>query len=279
MKKYLAILNILLITVAVYAGVSVFYKITTAQLDRSDFSAASNSLAPVPQNKPIRPLSDYQSIIERNIFDTEKGGGRPAEMVDIENLKPTDLKLTLLGTVAGDNNQAYAVIKDAAENLENLYRVGDTIQNATLTLILREKVVLRVDGKDEILKIEETTGHPQKSRSASRPFVDSSQNITLDRFRIETAGQNINTLMQQARIRPHFTNGAQDGLLLTGIRPNSLFRDMGLLSGDVITSVDGTNIKSVDDALKFYQSLKSSSNVKLQLKRRGRMKTIDYYIR
>jgi general secretion pathway protein C len=53
---------------------------------------------------------------------------------------------------------------------------------------------------------------------------------------------------------------------------------MGLKSGDVITGVDGNDIVSVDDALKLYQSLQSSENVKLQLKRMGRSKTLEYHI-
>jgi general secretion pathway protein C len=53
---------------------------------------------------------------------------------------------------------------------------------------------------------------------------------------------------------------------------------MGLKSGDVITGVDGENIVSVDDALKLYQSLQSSTNVKLELKRMGRSKTLKYNI-
>jgi len=42
--------------------------------------------------------------------------------------------------------------------------------------------------------------------------------------------------------------------------------------------VDGKDIESVDDALKFYQNLQLSSKVQLQIKRRGRLKTIDYHI-
>jgi general secretion pathway protein C len=65
---------------------------------------------------------------------------------------------------------------------------------------------------------------------------------------------------------------------LTGVRPSSIFYKMGLKSGDIIIGVDGKNIESVDDALKFYQSLQSASKVQLELKRRGRPKTIEYNI-
>ena len=53
---------------------------------------------------------------------------------------------------------------------------------------------------------------------------------------------------------------------------------MGLRNGDVIIGVDGTTIESVDDALKLYENLQSSTAVQVQLRRRGQLKTIDYKI-
>ena len=85
-------------------------------------------------------------------------------------------------------------------------------------------------------------------------------------------------MMKQARFRPHFKDGKSDGLLLTGIKPNSIFRKMGLRNGDVIMGVDENDVKSVDDAMKLYENIKSSSSAKLQIRRRGRTITMEYAI-
>lgn len=279
MKRHLTIINLLLITVAVYLGVKMLYKISAAQSDNAQLSNAALKAESDLQSGPLRPLSDYNPIIERNLFKTKKETGHQPKLVDIESLKPTSLKLNLLGTVTGSSDKAYAVIQDASKNLQELYKIGDTIQNATLKMILREKVVLRVNGKDEILEVEaEAPSRSKTTRRPRRPARATSRNITLERSQIKTAVQNINDLMQQARVRPHFANGMPDGLILTQIKPNSIFHNMGLRNGDIITNVDGNNIESVDDALMLYQGLQSSPNVQLQLKRRGRMKTIDYNI-
>lgn len=278
MKRYYTPLNILLITVAVYFGVKAFYKFATADLDYAHPSKTTTRKVVLPEDTTYHPLSYYRAIIERNLFNTKTGTGRQPKKLDIENLKPTDLKLKLLGTVAGDKKEAYAVIEEAAGKRQNLYRIGDTIQKATLKMIFREKVVLRVNGKDEILGIEEIRDSQKTGGFSKRSIPESSQNITLKRSLIETAVKDVNKLMKQIRIRPHFTNGEPDGFRLTGIRPNSIFYKMGLKSGDIISGVDGKTIESVDDALKFYQNLQSSPNMQLQIKRRGRMKTIDYNI-
>ena len=98
-----------------------------------------------------RPLSYYSIINKRNLFNTGKKVNIHVDKVNINDLKQTKLKLKLLGTVTGNKNKAYAVINDLKEHKQNLYRVGDSLQNATVKLILREKVVLNFNGKDEIL--------------------------------------------------------------------------------------------------------------------------------
>jgi len=278
MKRYFIILNVLLITAAVFFMVKVFYKVAGAKIDPAP-PPKDAARHVIPNETSTRhPLSDYRAVMDRNLFKTKTGtGGRPQKL-DIESLTPTELKLKLLGTVTGNEKEAYAVIEDTDVRRQNLYKVGDTIQNATLKIILREKVVLNVNGKDEILGIEKVREEGKTGRSPERKIASTSRNITIKRSQIDTALQDVNTLMKQVRIQPHFQNGKPDGLRLTGVRPNSIFYKMGLKSGDIIMGVDGKNIESVDDALKFYQSLQSASRVQLQLKRRGRPKTIEYNI-
>ena len=278
MKRYLAILNVLLITAAVFFVVKVFYKVAGAKIDHAPPSRDAARHVIPSETSTRRPLSDYRAVMDRNLFKTKTGtGGRPQKL-DIESLTPTDLKLKLHGTVTGDEKEAYAVIEDTAARRQNLYKIGDAIQNATLKMILREKVVLHVNGKDEVLGIEKVREERKTGRSPERARASTSRNITIKRSQIDTALQDVNTLMKQVRIQPHFKDGKPDGLRLTGVRPNSIFYKMGLKSGDIIMGVDGRNIESVDDALKFYQSLQSASRVQLQLKRRGRPKTIEYNI-
>jgi general secretion pathway protein C len=284
-KRYDIPINLLLIACVVFFGVKGFYKVSTSYLDPVYPSRTDIQTVVTPDNTIHRPLSYYRTIVERNLFNTKTGVEQAPEKLDLEALKPTELKLKLLGTVSGDKKDAYAVIEEAGGKQQNLYRVGDSIQNATVKTILREKVVLHVNGEDEILAIEKKSDQSRSSTYKDKSFSSTLnqkdatvEKISVQRDQINAAVQDINTLMKQVRIRPHFTNGEPDGLRLTGIRPNSIFYRMGLKSGDVITGVDGKNIVSVDDALKFYQNLQSSSDVKVDIKRMGRSKTLDYHI-
>ena len=279
MKRYFNLLNLLLLTGVIFLSVKAFYTLVTANIDSGRrLKATTRQLVP-HENETRHPLSYYSAVTERNLFQTNTDVGSRPEKLDIEALEPTDLKLDLLGTITGDKKEAYAVIEDTTTKQQSLFRIGDTIQNATVKMILREKVVLNVNGKDEILKIE-------KNREGSKTFnskaaglaTERSQNIAVKRSQMISAVKDVNNLMKQIRIRPNFRNGKPDGLRLTGIRPNSIFYNMGLKSGDVLTGVNGKDIESVDDVFKLYQDLQSSSRIQLQIKRRGQLKTIDYHI-
>ncbi len=287
MKPYFAVLNILLITATVYFSVRAFYQTVSAQLDHSPLVRTVSKGEASSENETLHPLSYYKPISERNLFNTKEKEEKPKEEVQEvqEELKETKLNLKLWGTVSGGSDKTYAVIEDTKKRKQNLYREGDMIQNAIVKKILREQIILSVNDKDEILKMEEKkvskSSAREKARSRDKPAVKkraSSKNIKIERSEIEEAISDVNNLMKQARIRPHFKNGKPDGLTLTRIKRKSVFTKLGLKSGDIIMGVDGKLIESVDDGLKFYDSLKTSSNVELQIKRRGRTQTINYEI-
>jgi general secretion pathway protein C len=284
MKRTLFIVNLTLVTAAIYMGVHIFYKLMEAKLDGVPIVDTYQAPSATAESSPVPPLSSYKVIAQRNLFKIQNQALKtPAKSVAIDKLKQTELKLKLWGTVIDDNGRAYAVIEDSAKREQNLYHTGDAIQNASVKMILREKVILYVDGKDEILGMEKMAssasgkrGRPPASRSGARRIR--SQKIVINKDQLAGALENVNELMKQARIRPHFRDGKPDGLLLTGIKPKSIFRKMGLRNGDILMGVNEDDIRSVDDALKFYQGLGSTDSAKVLIKRRGRLRTMEYTV-
>jgi general secretion pathway protein C len=277
MKRYLTIINLILIAIVIYYGVNSLYKIAVLKLEVADVAAATGEKTSPVESETNQPMAYYQPIFERHLFGKEPQTDLKQEQIQIDSLKQTELKLKLWGTVISGDNRTYAVIESDRAG-QNLYRTGDTIQNATIKMILREKVVLNVNGQDEILEMEKLLAATGARPSPIRTAVSAPQNIPIKRSQIEGAVQNPNQLLQEIRIRPHFEKGKLDGLTITAIKPDSIFRKMGLVSGDILTRVDGEKIESMNDALKFYETIKSASTVKLDIKRRGRMQTIEYNI-
>jgi general secretion pathway protein C len=157
-------------------------------------------------------------------------------------------------------------------------------------MILRQKVVLNVDGRDEILGMEEIgSGSGRRGVSprvaAQRdtapprlPVSSYPRQLTLKSDQIQGALENLDQLMEQARIRPHIEEGQPAGISITGIKPNTIFRRMRLRNGDIITGVNGAPVESVEDAMRIFGDLSSASEVQLEIKRRGRERTLNYKI-
>ncbi len=283
-KRFFILTNIILLTIAAYTMADLIY-------DRLISTIRPIKVAMVKKQGPSsrhqaanHPFQHYDAILKRNLFKTKKVEKQKSDKINLDQLKKTELNLKLWGTVSGSGERAYAVIEDLKKRKQNLYRKGDTIQEATVSAILREKVILNVNGKDEVLQMEDIKSGSGKHISASRTRATSSrstraQRISLRRSLIERSMQDMGNLMGQINIQPYLENGVPSGMALSRIKPNSIFRRMGLRNGDVIKGVDGEEIRSVDDALKLYENLKTSSKVSLQLKRRGKDKTIEYIIR
>ena len=292
-NRYFSIANILLLTAGVILCVKTFYALVTPRPDFAappTFAARPVSASDTSYSQPAP--GDYKAITNRNIFNSGTEGIAPqAQKLDIEKLQQTDLKLKLWGTVTGQNGRDYAVIEDTKTRQQDLYHAGDTIQNAVVKLILREKVVLNVDDRDEILAMEEISGRRASAGSSQNKLRASSaagakklpvsrypRKIKLRSDQIQSAMENLGQLMQQATLRPHIENGQPAGISITGIKPNAIFRRMRLRNGDVITGVNGNSIGSVEDATRVFEELSSGSNIQLQIKRRGREQTLDYSI-
>jgi len=286
------LINLVLLTLGAYLAVSLFYKVAILQVQPPlPAVSASVDASGRPSAISIHPLGYYNPISERDLFKTIKAvqAEAPPSTVDLEALEETKLQLKLWGTVSGDSESTYAVIEDTQKREQNLYRVGDSIQNATIKMILREKIVLAVDGTDEVLAMEEvgTSGGPAMMAARGRPMPievataapSMDQRISLQRSMIEDAFQDVNKLMTEVAITPHMQDGRPEGLAFNNIRPNSIFRRMGLRNGDILVGVNGAEIQSVEDAMQLYTNLRSSSEVQLQIRRRGQDRNIVYNLR
>ena len=291
MQRLCAVINLVLITLGAYFAVSMFYQIIGMQFQPSYAASTSVHNSPTVDTMFVQPTSYYRPILERDLFHIRKAAkaASASPAVVLDELERTQLSLKLWGTVSGDPQQAYAVIEDQQRREQNLYRVGDTIQNATVKMILREKVILTFEGKDEVLDmadVQQAGASPGMIASRGRPPIappdmpsEGEQRITLQRNMLDESFSDLNRLMTEIAIAPNMEDGQPSGLSLSRIAPNSIFRRMGLRNGDVLLGVNGQQIQSPEDAMRMYEGLRSSDEIQLQLKRRGQERTIQYSIR
>ena len=275
--KYRTIFILAAITALSYLSVDIFYKTLEAKLSgfRMEETFTPKTVSRKAAGKPS--LNAYRVISDRNLFGSIDKAGEKIQ-INVDELKPTKLGLTLLGTVSDTGGFDFAVIEEKNKKKHGLFREGDAIAAAIIIRIMRGMVVLRVDGRDEILKMEE--GDPGKT--GDKKHVSGFRGrgvknvIKVKKTDIDNAFKNMGKMLAQVRIRPYFSSGKPDGFMVSRIKPGSIFQKMGMQNGDIIQGVDKQPIKSPDEMLKLYNRLKSGSAISLNIKRKGRQEELKY---
>jgi general secretion pathway protein C len=274
--------NLILLTAILFVGVDLFYGVLVSRIN--DVQPKHELVYSKSRTSDFEKSSEefYRIITKRNLFGSvDQAGpvdkGKEEEFKDVE---PTSLKISLLGTVSGDRNTGYAVIEESAGKKQGLFKVGDSIQDAVVERIRRGEVILKIGGKYEKLTMDEAA----QTRAAglkddAGPATETASTIPVSRDMVEGSLSNINQLLTQVRVRPHFSDGLPDGLAVSHIRPDSIFAQLGLKNGDVVKGVDGKEIKSPNDIFRFYNSLKSGSAISVDVLRRGQLQTLRYSFR
>ncbi len=236
----------------------------------------------------------FMEICERNIFDSEK---RTACTDDITinnepqfnpNAAPvkSDINAQLLGTMVLSQSSSYASITVNGSSASKTYKVGETFAGeATIYEIQRNKVFFNRKGKREYIEVAKL---PQFSRSPSKPTSPASpasegiqidgDKITLSRAKVESTLNDLNKILQDARMVPSYNNGKVTGFKIFAIRRGSIFDQLGLKNGDEIQRINGTQVDSLEKALPMLQMVKTESNVNIDMVRRGSKKTLDITI-
>ena len=278
-KLFYTILNIVAVSLVVYIGVDTFYRVVSSELKEVNTKEIVMEQLPNAEESKRSPLSSFQVITGRNLFGSLDKASEDVNEEELEELELTSLKIALLGTVTGSEQNAFAVIEETDKRKQGLYKIGDSVQNATVKKILREKVVLRVGTKDEILTMEESAASRRDKRRRPSKSTERGTTITVSRKDIQNSLKDINNLMSQVRIRPHFKDGKSDGLSVSRIKGGSIFSKLGLRNGDIVQKINGEPINSPDEVLVLYEKLKSGSRVSLEVTRKGKPKTMNYRFR
>jgi general secretion pathway protein C len=234
---------------------------------------------------------DGTPILERNIFDSLVGPVIPG-MDDASGasvagggempLVPCPAgQLKLLSTVAASNDPAWSFATVANGGAPALYRVGDQLDSRTVTAISWRYVLLRGTADECYLDLfgEEgalvrqpraTPGNADDQAIASGIEVNGENERTVTRSIVDEALANPTKFARSVRVRPYMKDGETKGFRLRRIEKGSPLEMLGAQRGDIIHSVNGVELNSVDKALAAYQSLRSENRLVFSITRRGK---------
>ena len=233
-------------------------------------------------------LPDLEELLTVSLFG--KPPSKPAAKPVVQRVKPmvvNRLNIKLLGAVVAGDNSA-AIISFASSGEQQVVFVGDAIQpGIKLFAVEAEAVVVEHGGALERVSLEQGEELSSLSLSTIIPGGAAGGSATIpresrrqvDRAMLQKKISDFPSLMSEARVVPHFTDGKPDGFVITDIVIGSLYQQVGLQNGDIIRKVNGKQVSSAQQAMAMYRALENATSIDLELMRTGQMQQVHYDIR
>jgi len=143
--------------------------------------------------------------------------------------------------------------------------------------VSRQTIIAIEKGKP-IVAASSNKARPVAQRVSKRRPVLPSSSRRIDRQHLQKQMRNFSTLLSQARVTPHFTNGKPDGFMISEIVKGSLYEEIGLQNGDIIQKVNGESVTGAEQAMRMYRELQSATFIDVEVMRNGVIQQISYVI-
>lgn len=241
-----------------------------------------------PEKIAKSSVQDYSTIFARNLFgkptlsmDTEKQL-KVDQNSGSEDVTQEELGIALLGTVAGSPGISRAIIEDLETNISSLFKVGDTVGNASIENIKKDAVVVLHQGQRKTVHLgsreskryNAIKAEPILARNANQVFRRNPQDRppTTVAEKLQYAA----TMLPKAVIKPYTVDGKIEGLKITGLEEIRHMEDIGLRNGDIIRTVNGHGLTSKQEAYQISRKARSQAVVSIELMRDNKIETFSF---
>ena len=252
-----------------------------------------------PERPDVRKSLNYREVrklvVGRNLFnsegelpdesDPEANQSLPISEFN-ENSKCTksSLPLELVGIIYSVNPvNALATVKEKGYTIADIYRAGDVIvgrEEALVHAVQPSRLVINNNGVKECLEIKAKKGRSFSNSPSERPAApvksepsgsDGLSTVQLESsFVEEELGPGFAKILESGRLVPYNRDGTMIGFKLIGVKANSLWKKVGLSSGDVVKSVNGQSMAQPDKGFAFYEALQSEREIRVEFLKRGK---------
>jgi general secretion pathway protein C len=203
---------------------------------------------------------DSSNIINQNLFGASEYKQNKTfaetarELQVLSNVKETSLNLKLKGIIHDAISSESVALISSSEEDAKVFKINDTVvQGTRLHSIYADRIILDNRNDLESLKL------PKKE-------VPNSVTKVVDR-EIKTLNQFGAKLVDTISPTPYFTSGKQAGYRVYPGNNRKQFMSLGLMSGDLITSVNGMVLNDPQEAMMIFQDIEKESQVTLTITR------------
>jgi type II secretion system protein C len=240
---------------------------------------------------PDGPAPDYSAIVERDLFGSHVSSSKAVESAPpdhgVGSVQPSDdeLRIALLGTVAGSPAVSRAIIKDTETNVLGQYKTGDTVLTASIESIEKDRIVLLHRGQRRIVTLHAKESAPEAAagaRVAVRANVSKPVRVApspkprmtfADKFRRAAI------MLPKASVESHTVQGKVEGLRLTDLENIEGVEDLGLREGDVIRAINGHCLDSKQKTFQIAMKARTQEALSVELMRDNKIRNFSLPLR
>jgi len=274
MKRFNWLIILFLLTLFAWVAAGIVTSITGYFLYQPPGPTGEVGIQSPKQRKASKGKTEYNVILERDLLQIAKKSTEEKQApVEKDVVRPiAEMGLTLKGTIAGPKEVARAIIEEKRK--QKSYKIGDEIKGAIVLAIYRNKVIMDVNGQEQMLVVEEKKSSSKvasrraPARSPERPKTTAPSGMT-------SIMKNLDQYIGSARVVPYFKGGEPYGFRVSNLKEGTMVYEIGVRSGDIIRSVNGIPIRTPEDAFNVYQELQNQSAVDVELERAGESNTIS----
>jgi len=206
--------------------------------------------------------------------------------------KKFPLNVKLLGTVAGSLTNSFAVLEDLDAKQQDVYRVGDVIQEARLEKIFQNRIVVAYEGELWPLDVGLTERRNVVGKGTSSTQVGAETDLRQEgrikdilmamsdsEILVNTlASDNTVRALSQATEGLSFAagQGSEGGIKLTGVAKSPVGRLIGLKEGDLIRSVNGHAVRNKRKAAQVLMKARKLGRAEFGIVRDHQEKTLSF---
>ncbi len=245
-------------------------------------------------NKDPVEVDNPDIILERDIFGSSglsSAKQNPEQEITKNSISVLKARLRLLATVAGDEEVACAVIENIKTKIQDLYRIGDTIEGTRIERIDRNKIVLINEGRREVLSLYVTDRISDGIEKSIEPVIAQTPDAAEAVNVISPTEREINTkaflarvggmeaIMKTVEVAPYLEDGQEKGVRITGLEGLSMARFVGFENGDIIQNINGSTVTNRRKAFQILRKARSQSSIEIQLLRGQQEKKLSFGIK
>ncbi len=222
---------------------------------------------------------------QKNIFNNY----RPSAMLNITKKKKElpqsepvyALTSLTLKAIYDDPLEPFIAVEDAGK--VSLISLDEKFKGYRLIDVQEDRAVFEKSGKNYELKFKASSA---SSGSISDVEVDEFEfleeeggaAVFIKRQQLQKYAKNPNEIFRNIKIKEIVENKRLKGFKVMSVKKNSIFGQLGLQKGDIITGANNREFRSVSQVFKLYNNIDSLDNLILHVTRGNEEKDLEYEI-